>query len=141
MTLLIADALMEIYLFVDTSLFRLFNLVAVVAPLVVGSSVYEACPEGGEDKVVTLLQLVLVFPEGKRNGGGRRVAEVLDVYHHLVHRQIKTLCNSLDNTDIRLVRNNETDVVLIQIITLCNKSAVIAHACHSITEDSTTLLI
>ena len=125
----------------NISLFNLFHLVAIVAPLVVGSSVNEACSKGGEDKVVTLLQFLLILPKSQRNGGCRSISEMLDVYHHLVHRQIKTLCNSLDNTDIRLVRNNETDVVLIQIITLCNKSAVIAHACHSITEDSTTLLI
>ena len=62
----------------NISLFNLFHLVAIVAPLVVGSSVNEACSKGGEDKVVTLLQFLLILPESQRNSGCRSISEVLD---------------------------------------------------------------
>ena len=65
----------------NISLFNLFHLVAIVAPLVVGSSVNEACSKGGEDKVVTLLQFLLILPKSQRNSGCRSISEVLDVYH------------------------------------------------------------
>ena len=53
---------------------------AVVGPLHVGSAMDEACAKGGEDEVVAFLELLLVVPKGKGDGGGTGVAIVLDVY-------------------------------------------------------------
>ena len=66
---------------------------------------------------------------------------MFNVYHHLLHWQLKALGNSLDDTHVGLVRNHPLDVVLVQTVALGYQCAVVAHVGYRIAEHCTTLLI
>lgn len=97
--------------------------------------------KGSENKIIALLQTALVVPKGKRNGGGTRVAIMLNVDHHVVHRQVETLCHCLDDAHISLMRNDKSYVVLVEVVALGNECTVVAHARYGIAENRTAFLI
>ena len=75
---------------------------------------YESCAKGGENHIVTLPESALIIPHGQRNRGGTRITVMLNVHHHLLHRQLKSLGYCLDDTHVCLMGNHPLDVVLIQ---------------------------
>ena len=87
----------------------------------------ESCTKGGEDQVVALLQLILVFPDSQRYRSGTRVSVAFDVYHHLLHWQLQALGYCLDDTHVSLMRNHPLDVVLVQTVGLITRNASVAH--------------
>ena len=101
----------------------------------------EAGSEGCEYQVVALLQTVLVLPDSQGDGGSRRVAEVLNVDHHLIHGQVQSLGHGLYDAHVSLMGHHPLDVVLRQAVTLGNECAVVAHVGHGIAEHGASLLI
>ena len=102
---------------------------------------YKSCTERGEYHVVTLLETTFVVPQGERYRGSTRVAVVLDVHHHLLHREFQTLGYRLDDTHISLMRNDPLDIILVQAVTLGYQRTVVAHVRHCIAEHRAPLLI
>ena len=72
----------------------------------------EARPEGDDDDVVADLDAALVdgLGQGDRHGRGRRVAVLVEVDEHPVHRQVEALGDRLDDPDVGLVRDEQVDV-------------------------------
>lgn len=87
---------------------------------------YETCTEGGHDDVVTLFQQMFILPKCQGNGCCRSVSEMLDIDHHLLHRKLQTLGDSLNDTHVGLVGNNPLNVVLVQTVALGNEMILVA---------------
>ena len=102
---------------------------------------YESGSESCEYKIVTFLQATLVLPKCQRNGGGTGVSEVLDVHHHVIHRQVKTLGHGLDDAHVGLMGYHESDIVLVQTVALGYEHAVVTHVRHGIAEHRAAFLI
>ena len=113
----------------------------IIRPLIVAGAVNETCTEGGENHVVTLLQTVLVLPDSQGDGGSGRVTEMLDVDNHLLHGDLQTLGDGLDDTHVGLMGNDPLDRILVKTIALGDKGTVVAHVGHRIAEHGATLLI
>ncbi len=97
--------------------------------------------EGGEDHIITFPQLTLIVPQCKRYRSRTRIAVMLNVHHHLVHRQFQTFGHGLNDTHVSLMGYNPLDIILVQAITFSDQRTVIAHVRHSITEHRAPLLI
>ena len=72
----------------------------------------EAGPERDDDDVVADLDPALVdrLGQGDRHGRGGRVAVLVEVDEHPVHRQVEALGDRLDDPDVGLVRDEQVDV-------------------------------
>ena len=72
----------------------------------------EAGAEGHDHDVVTDLDPTRIdrLGQGDRDRGGRRVAVLVQVHEHLVHRQAETVGHRLDDPDVGLVRDEQVDV-------------------------------
>ena len=101
----------------------------------------ESCSEGGKDHIVAFPQLTLVVPQCKRYRGRTRIAVMLNIHHHLIHRQFQTLGHGLDDAHVSLMRNDPMDVILIQTIALSDQCTVVAHIRHGIAEHRAPLLV
>ena len=70
--------------------------------------------ERGENHVIAFLKTVFILPNGQWNGGGTGITEVLDIHHHLFHRNFESLGNGLNDTHVGLMRYNPLDVILVK---------------------------
>src|SRR5574344_1522257 len=66
---------------------------------------------------------------------------MVNVNHHVVFLHTDTACHGAFNAHVCLMRNNPCNVILGEIVALCNKFHCIRHICHSVLEHSTTFLV
>ena len=66
---------------------------------------------------------------------------MLNIYQHFIHWHIHTVSHSLDNTDIRLMRNNPVDTIFRQTILFCDSSRDIRHVGYSIFKYCSSFLV
>ena len=81
----------------------------VSAPDEIHCTPSESGAESGENHLVALLELVLVFVEADGYAGGAGVAIVLNVDEHLLRGNAQTAAYSLDDSKVGLMRNEPVD--------------------------------
>lgn len=116
-------------------------VLGIVSPLDVDCTPGEACAEGREDEVVTLLELLLEFPDAEGDRSRAGVASVLDVDHHTIHRYLHLTRYSVDDAEVSLVGDYPGDVIIAQPVALHDGAAAGGHALDSLLEDGSTLLV
>lgn len=122
--------------------YRVGRLVlGIVSPLDVDCTPGEACAEGREDEVVTLLELLLEFPDAEGDRSRAGVASVLDVDHHAIHGYLHLTRYSVDDAEVSLVGDYPSDVVIAEPVALHDGAAAGGHALDSLLEDGSTLLV
>ena len=72
-------------------------------------------------------QLALVVAKTRRNRGGRGVAVAVDVDHALVLRDAHAARRGVDDAQVGLVGNQETDVVALEVVTLHHLHRDVGH--------------
>ena len=92
----------------------------------------KACTERGEKNKVSVSDSTFPasFPQCERYGGGTGISILLDVNVELVYGEIKFSGDSVDDSQISLVRNDEIDVLERQVRLFEYRECRFTHPAH-----------
>ena len=111
------------------------------APDQIHSTPGETGAESGNHDFVTLLEFmfILVETEGYRCSGS--IAIMLDIHEHLLLGDLDTATDSLDDTEVSLMRDEPIEIIDREVVALHHRERRIEHISDGVLVDDTPLLI